>query len=805
MADLTYAELLDAERKKAATPGAPPAPVAGPLDPTARQAPVGPQLSLVPPPAPQGADPGMDLGVTVPVPGRPLAAGEQLQFTREPAAAPPPASAGPVPGQRFDFDRAGRAPAPLALAPPKSYREILDAQRVQHFETQKADDELDAGMKAYLATKSDLTPQQGLEIAALSRASGRTPEDVAAHLPEVKAAVSEEQLKATLIRSPKLRELFADPTKAAVFKDKLDDLNTWEWLFGKWEDRPGYQWQPMGGGGAEHVMTRAPAWWEAGKGGLIEQEITALANLQVAGDDSPETEAKLKELEAQVGGRTYGAHSIPARALVAVPKMAPYIIGSAASRFLGGLAAGKLGAAGGAAAGTVVPGAGTAAGAVAGGVGSALVGQYVGGAVFDFYQNVGPLYRNLRTLTGPAGTQLLSDAEARTLAVTTSVAVAAMTSGLSGHAIKGAPYVAELLGKSASKGFEQTIVNLSEGAGLRLLKSYGSHVGAGAAWMAVQAAGNASAVELAKGTHGEDWSPTPIFMAGYEGAKTGLQDMLLVAAWGPGRNFLRERGMIPIVEGEAANYQAIIDHAKASKVLEAGPAGQEVLGKLALGQGAIDRVYSPVADFDAYWTKKGASPRKIAAEIAGDGGASYDKAKADGAADVSFPIEAWVSKLGKSEDILGLKKDVKLHPDSRTARQQDAFTKQQDALVETAKDSQQPFQRGARRRGARQIPRAARRGPDRPRGPVGGPALPGHHPRRGAPGGHQPGRGAQEVPPQVPGRAGAAHPHQDAPPAVGRDGQGRQGPAGRPGARPGHAGARPGQGAAGTRSAARGG
>jgi hypothetical protein len=653
---LTLAEIIANERKAAREPaapdGAPPAPAGAPPAPVVAPPPPGAPLA---PPAPAPTGDGMDLGVTEPPPARAMLPGETLAYTRPPPGAVPP-------------------PAPQSVADM-----VAEERRAASQET-----DLDAKFQAWRTTQENLPAEKGLAIRTIAAVRpDLAPQFIADNLEALQAELKQEELERAMRDSPVLRSYMSDPGRAAYVKDELADASTWEWLFGRWKEvnRP---WVPMGGGGRpELVLDVAPAWARAAAGGWTDSiTIPRLALKQFLGEATPEDLKELDALEKQQQGRDYGAKNPLSRAIVGAPKMIPYLVGSALFRLIGGTAAGLTTGGAGAAAGTAVPVVGNVAGGVAGGITGVGIGQYAGGAAFDFLENVGPMYRSLAGLKkGDGKTPLLTEAEARSFAVSGSLALAGITSGLAGPLVKRFPIVKTILERAGAQSVEKALVEQTTArAALTALRQYGEHVAIGGAYMAVNGAGQAAVGEIAKGTHGQEASWQPVWDATAHGFVAGIQDMALLAAWGPGRQFLHERGRQVATEHERLQLEAIAEHAKESELLTRSPEqAEELFGKMALSQGAPRVLADPVA-WDGYWQKQKVDPRKMAADLADDGGAMYDHVKAGLLPDLSFPIEKWTARLGKTDHLLALKGDVKLSGEARTPRQQIEWEKQQEKL-----------------------------------------------------------------------------------------------------------------------------
>jgi len=550
--------------------------------------------------------------------------------------------------------------------------------------------DLDAGFQAWKATQTSLTPERGIDVAMVARATGKPFDFVADHLDELKKGVDQERLKKGILESPTLQRLMQDPQSAAVVKDRLDDFSTWEWIFGRWTRTPTKRWDPLANGYAYELkgpetMADAPAWVQAARGGWAESvQVPALAAKVLGGQGTPEDEAELERLDKEYGGRTYGAHNPATRALVGAPKMLPYIVGSALARLAGGAAAGLAGGGAGAAAGAPAAGVGAVPGAAVGGISAAAVGQYVAGAAFDFFENVGPLYLQLRRMKNADGDPLLSDEEAKGYAVSTSAGLSLLTSGIGAKVATSVPWLKDVLKKQAERGAQAAFVHAGGAEALKYATiQYGKHVASGAALMATQAAGNAATVELSRAQHGEaaDW--WNVGRAARDGAVTGLQDMLLIAGWTPAREYLREVGLTAQIQAEGLRYDALIEQAGKSKILEHPETGDHVLDQVALAQGSPVMLADP-AGWDAYWTGRKFNPREVAGEVAGDSGAQYDRAKAGLDTDLSFPLQKWASKFKGTEHLLGLRDDVKFTGETRTRRQQAAWAKQLEGLRKVA-------------------------------------------------------------------------------------------------------------------------
>lgn len=698
---ISISDLLADERQKkpaAEQPNPQPAPVAPPAPPAPPTPPV------APPPAPAGLDPELDMGVTAPVKGPPPA--EPLPFVRPPAAGwqEPAASAAPA---TTPLDYHADQPPPPAPAPAGSPSSSSLADMVaEEKQAARQDDELEARFKAWQTKQQALTADQGLAIRSiLQERPELDPQYVADHLEELAGQRTQDNLERALLASPALRSYFSDPGRAAYVKDELADASMWEWLLGRWQRVPSADYvDPYTGqkkpGTIAYDLVIGPAWARAMKGGWVDSvSIPRLSMKQLLGQATPEDLAELERLEKEYQGRDYGARNPLTKGLIGIPKMAPYILGTTLFRLAGTAAGGAIGGGagggGGAAAGAPAAGVGAvpgaAVGAGAGAVGGAAIGEFIGGAAFDFLESVGPQYRALAQLRKADGSRILSDAEARTWAISSSLALAGITGGIAGKVVKRIPLIKGVLERATTQSIEKALTEQTTArAAAAALKSYGEHVALGGAYMAANASGQAATLELAKLSHGEDASITPVWQSALHGFATGVQDMAILAAWGPGREFLRQKGLAVASEAYAHQLDAINEHAQKSPLLEKdSAAAEELFGKMALAQGAPRVLVDPLA-WDAYWEKQPegrVDPREMAAKIAGDGGEMYDQAKAGLAPDLSFPIERWTARLGKpakggASHALGLAEDTKLSGEARTPRQQKEWAKQQEKLAQ---------------------------------------------------------------------------------------------------------------------------
>jgi hypothetical protein len=533
-----------------------------------------------------------------------------------------------------------------APAPANPYAKLLDEQDASEEQARK--------LTAFRATHAALSPDDAADVVRHAAATGLAPEFVADNLAEVRKNTSQAQLEQALARQPKLAQYMADAAKAPIVRDDVANLGPLEWLLtGRYDELKGYT---------------PPAAVRAFATGIKHQQIAALGARQLAGVATPQDDAELRRLSAEADRDLVGAESPGvggwlrhkvAASFVGGVQMLPYVGLSIVARTVGGFAGG----------------------AATGGVGAA-VGALGGGAAFDFFSNVGGLYGSLRALRAPGGEPLLSEAEARSYAVGTSLATSVLTAGIGGKLVTAIPGVKELLAKVTGQSVAQAFVQRTAGrAALEAVKGYGEHVAAGATFMAVQAAANGATVEMAKATHGQqaDWSAVRSVAA--DAFLHGARDMALLGAWAPGRQFLRDVGQSTRLASEAASLSAMTEAAKGSKLAERSPEeAQTLLGSMAR-EGDTPNVY---VTFEA-WNKlfQDDKGREAVKEVTGSTDA-YDHAQATGG-DLIIPTEAWLAKVARSKPADALREHVKLTADGLTLAQgkasADAIQKRAEALA----------------------------------------------------------------------------------------------------------------------------
>jgi GGDEF domain-containing protein len=442
--------------------------------------------------------------------------------------------------------------------------------------------------------------------------------------------------------APKTASFIQDPRRMVAAKDDLEQLNWLEWSVSGAPTVDGYQ---------------APVWWEAlkkGWGGVrsslekTRQQLgvdPAWTQVLYPGSVSDTNEAQRRErvdLDITQASRELHAQSLLAKGFAGTFQAIPFIAGNAVA----GAAAGPAGVFG-----------------------------------FNSATFYGPVRERLGEVQGPDG-EALSEGKKTVMAAAVAIpAGAAMTFGLSPLAGAFSRGAAEKIAANAmAKALaSKSLTRLVADATVR----WGAHNAMGAATMAATAAAEDLVVQQAeRGVGARD--EIDLEQAGSafaESFKTAFTDFALIAAFGSGRQLVREIGVSRASALETSRLQAILDQAQGSKLVERAPGeAEQLIAQTAGGQA----VFAEVGAWDTYWQSKKVDPRAIAAEVVGDGGKAYENAKATGQ-DLALPLEKYVARLGKTEAVAALAPDVKTNPELRTPRQEAEHQKQVAKLVEEAR------------------------------------------------------------------------------------------------------------------------
>lgn len=114
---------------------------------------------------------------------------------------------------------------------------------------------------------------------------------------------------------------------------------------------------------------------------------------------------------------------------------------------------------------------------------------------------------------------------------------------------------------------------------------------------------------------------------------------------------------------------------KESKTAQRNPDAIKEIIETATKGDEDTNVYFQQTDWDDYWTSKGESPAKKAAEIMGDDGKAYYEAKNNGQ-DFSIPIADYISKVATTEDFNDLLSFAKTQVDGMSLKEAKDFLSQ---------------------------------------------------------------------------------------------------------------------------------
>jgi len=198
----------------------------------------------------------------------------------------------------------------------------------------------------------------------------------------------------------------------------------------------------------------------------------------------------------------------------------------------------------------------------------------------------------------------------------------------------------------------------------RMVARTATHAALGAAGMAFTGALDDTAIQAAKvkaGAQGEiDLSQA--YERGKESYIQGLKDFALLSLWGGARRMFHEAG---VRSASLREQEALAGAGQYLEGIKNPEAVAAVVAEVAPGKSAfIER-----SRWDAYWQEKGIDPQRKAAEVAGEGTNPHDVAGDF----IALPLNRYLSAFGGSEHLLSLAPDVKLSPDTRTAREQITF------------------------------------------------------------------------------------------------------------------------------------
>jgi site-specific DNA-cytosine methylase len=581
------------------------------------------------------------------------------------AAAPPPPTVPAAPA-KLDFSAAiGEAPLQAQVD--------LDAR--------KKDEARQAELLTWRVANEKRAPEEQAEIMRLSVALDWHPEVVAGDLPGARnKALAAKLDTATVVRDhPALAELLGDPNTTALVRGDTARLTGLSWLLGDWELDPT---APAKGGtllrqnapGVVEAMLRQRSLARENHGLLLQLMAAgsmkdALASKPLNPSDIPVPEGMDPETaqayrEAKMArARPMAASGIRPESLYAgQAQKDPAELEAIRARIrandleLSGLRNGGDGidelswynpAKYLLKTARVLTDMGPemAKGAVA----TAL--PIPGAAEAFWMQEVTPgIYWTLSELKDPAtGLPVLTDEEARGYAATAGLPTAlSFTASLGSMGLAGKgwltskPLVEKALAKLLPASVEKLLSSQAAWASVgRAAYSYGTHQLQGGVMMGVQSAITAATVEAAKASHGQEADAGAIAAAVEEGFVTGMKDFVLIAGWGPMRQYFGERGRISASHERAQVILDINQNTRESKFAKTDPEGfEKYVAKVGKG-----KTFYVEREAIAELAQKNKLPaREVAAGIMGDKGEAWDRAE-EQKTPLAIPAEKWATKV----------------------------------------------------------------------------------------------------------------------------------------------------------------
>jgi GGDEF domain-containing protein len=573
--------------------------------------------------------------------------------------------------------------SPATASPPVD--PDVDPIAAQLGQEQDRENSIQAQLLQWRAANDKTPAGKRADVMRYAAASGLAPDFVEQHLDDVKLKVDASKVDWNQVayRQPKLAEFLLErPELTPVVKDDTANLSGLSWLMGS----PLQATLDVATGtksDARFFGAPANAFYDA----LMQQGVVARQFLEAEGFGSKANRKEIRKGEKRYSNVDYGADSVLTHGVIGLAQGIPYVVGDIASRALGAWIGGTIGAgfgagaggAGGAAAGApvggvgAIPGAGVGAvggGAIGGGAG-ATVGQYLGSFGFNYYENVGPLYWRLSQLKDANGNPMDPNV-AHALSQGGAAVTAALMAGFFGKIGGSLPGVKQLLAKAGLETVESTLAKQSVATAIRTgALKYGQHLITGAALMAAQSGVNAAAGEGAKAVSGQPFEThwDNVTQATKDGFASGLEDMWLLTAIGPGREMLRDVGQARASGESTARLEALTESAKASKLLERLPeAFRDLVAKQKEEKGAVQNVHIPVEDWVSYWQEQKLDPGEVASHIIGDDGKAFADASAT-KGDVVIPIERYLETLSKSKHAQEMLQRARLFADELSPKQ----------------------------------------------------------------------------------------------------------------------------------------
>lgn len=528
--------------------------------------------------------------------------------------------------------------------------------------------------KKFIATRgvhSDWTQDQAQQAVLLSAAHPDVdPEVIARNLDTYSKSTQEQDLTQSLRDHPVLAKWMKDPLHASAIRDDTANLGAMEWLlFGKYGHVENYTPTPQevayakANGLDPKFKQITPPFWQAAFGNAMDQQrMIRLANSDLLDGLDAQGKRELTALRRRTANRDFVGDDAVfpwlQNRVTEMIGMGPYIGGSIIARASAGLAGGT---AGGLMAAELGPG--TVAGAATG----TAIGEHIGGQVWDFYQQVGPLYEDLLDLKHPDGTPVLTPKEAKNYALWTTLGTSTITAGFGGVVARAVPGIGNLMssisGKAVSEGLaKESALKLLSRAALK----YGESVGSMGIIMGAQAGATAGAEEIAKSRHGETGTWANVGRASLNGFEKGVEAAVLFSAWEPSRMLLHDSAKLANMHLDVMRIKATMDTAKnSSTITKNKELGQQVLSHMVNEDGSeVTEYHIDMDGFEELAKAEGITGREAAAQLFGST-KEFDQAKVDGAS-IAIPAEKFLTTAAltpRSKDFLRI---TKLAPDGVT-------------------------------------------------------------------------------------------------------------------------------------------
>ena len=547
------------------------------------------------------------------------------------------------------------APAPVDAGHPQA-----TPTPVNPYDSVVEDDESKrlGDITAFRAANQDMAPAKQVELMKYSEAAGLPISVTQDHLEELKKTVDQRAISLALQKAPGVQKLI-ESMDVPLAKDDIHTLSNFEWLLsGKWEMvEHNLGTDPFGMGLKASVsfpeMVLGPGWMRALRDSYKEQTDVIPLQYKAAttGIDKSE-EAHLSDMERQYTGKDYGAESWLGKAFVGSVKMLPYMAGQVGS---------------------------TAAGGAVGGPGGAVAGD----VAFNYYQAVGPAYRELAKLQNQDGTPLLTDQQARTYAAGQASLTAALMSVPFFKFASKVPFI-----KNAFAGAAEHVVAkaLTESTFPKTIAkgilAFGQEWGHGTLMMSSMAGAASATQEAARAEEGKvfhEYDTMKVLNDTGSAVKQAGTDMFFMSLVGPGMEFLHDVGQTKAIKENAQQYAEASKRAAESKLLERSPEDFEKFGN-ALPD--APPVHINAEAWNTYFQGKKLNPGEVFNHVAGaDKAGDYAQALAQ-KADLVIPAGTWHAKMAKTEHGLGLANDIRLDPKLPSVNQaRESFKRIDDAAV----------------------------------------------------------------------------------------------------------------------------